>query len=78
LGVVVLEQVEDNNDGRRGVSPSTQRQNSWTYDFVEVSGHNLGSLSLEVSVNTVYIANQFLNTFARAGGGGGWVKFACM
>jgi hypothetical protein len=38
-----------------------QKRNSLTYNFVEVSGHNLGVLRLEVSVYNVNITNQKLN-----------------
>jgi hypothetical protein len=41
------------------------------YNFVEVFGHNLESLILEVSENNVYIKTQFQTTFAERGGGGG-------
>jgi len=37
---------------------------------VEVPGHNLRVLRLDVSVYNVYITNQFQTTFARVGGGG--------
>ena len=43
---------------------TVQKPNSWKYNFVEVSGHNL-----EVSVYNVYIVNQFQTTFAQGGGG---------
>jgi len=36
---------------------------------VEVPGHNLRVLRLDVSVYNVYITNQFQTTFARGGGG---------
>ncbi len=39
--------------------------NSWTYNFIEVAGHNL-----EVSVYNVCIINQFQTTFLKGGGGG--------
>ncbi len=37
------------------------KTNSWTYNFVEVYGHNtiLSVLRLEVSVYKVYVTNQF-------------------
>jgi hypothetical protein len=35
------------------------KPDSWTYDFVEVSGHILRVLKLEVSVYNVSTANQF-------------------
>ncbi len=41
------------------------KPNSWTYNFVEVSGHNLKSF-----LHNVYITNQFQTTFARGQGGG--------
>jgi hypothetical protein len=44
-----------------------------TYNFVEVSGHNLESSQtsgLRIIYN-VYITNQFQATFAGGGGGGG-------
>ncbi len=44
-----------------------EKPNSWTYNFVEIFGHNL---SLKVFVYNVYITNQFQTTFARGGGGG--------
>jgi hypothetical protein len=39
------------------------------YNFVEVSGHNLIALILEVSVHNAYITNQFKTTYAHGGGG---------
>jgi hypothetical protein len=36
---------------------------------VEVPGHNLRVLRLDVSVYNVYITNQFQTTFARVWGG---------
>ncbi len=42
------------------------KPNSWTYNFLEVSGHNL-----ENSQTLLYIANQFQTTFAQGGGGVG-------
>jgi hypothetical protein len=47
------------------------KPNSRTYNFVEVSGHNLIVLRLEVSVYNIFITNQFQTTFARGCGGGG-------
>ncbi len=50
----------------------TQKPNSWTNNFVEVSGHNLQILRVlrfEVFVYNVYIANQFQTTFAQGGNG---------
>jgi hypothetical protein len=44
---------------------------SRTYNFDEVSGHNLEVLRLEVSRYNVYITNQFQTTFVPGGGGGG-------
>jgi hypothetical protein len=45
-------------------SDNNQKPNSWTYNFVEVSGHKL-----ESSIQNVYITNQIQTTFARGGGG---------
>jgi hypothetical protein len=42
------------------------KTNSCTYNFVEVSGHNLESFQAEVSVYNVYITNT---TFAQGGEG---------
>jgi hypothetical protein len=39
------------------------------YNFVEVSGHILRFLRLEVSIYNVYITNQFQTTFAQRGEG---------
>ncbi len=47
----------------------TLKPNSWTSNFVEISGHNLESLRLQVSVYNVYITNHLQTTFAQGGGG---------
>ncbi len=39
--------------------------------FIEIFGHILKVLGLEVSVYNVYITYQFQTTFSRGGGGGG-------
>ncbi len=49
----------------------TQLLNSWTFNFVEVSGHNLESSQTfkpEVPVYNVNITNQYQTTFAPGGG----------
>ncbi len=51
------------------VSIADQRPNSWTYNFVEVSGHILRVLRFEVSVYNVYITNQLQSIFSPGGGG---------
>ncbi len=40
-----------------------KKSNSWPHNFVEVSGHNLGVLRLEVSVDNVNVTNQKLNSW---------------
>ncbi len=52
---------------------TVQKPNSWTYNFVEVSGHNLENSQKKFRYNA-YITNQFRATFARGGGGGSTVK----
>ncbi len=47
-----------------------QKPNSWTYNFAEVSGHNLRVLRLEVSVYNFYTTDQFSNHFFSMGWGG--------
>ncbi len=46
------------------------KQNSLTYNFVEVCWCNLESSQTEVSLYKVYIISQFQTTFAGGGGGG--------
>jgi hypothetical protein len=41
------------------------KPNSWTYNFVEVSGHTLESSQTCGSVYNVYITNQFQTTFTQ-------------
>ncbi len=52
-------------------TPLRLKPNSWTYDFVEVSGHNLESSQTWGFriLYSVYNKNQFQTTFARGGGG---------
>jgi hypothetical protein len=45
------------------------KTNSWTYNFVEVSGHNLKSSETWGSVENVYITSQFQTSFAEGRGG---------
>ncbi len=56
-------------------SKTDQKPNSWTYNFVEVSGHNLASFfRLKVSVYNVHTKNPFQTNFAGEGGGGGKIR----
>jgi hypothetical protein len=50
---------------------TVQKRNSWTYNFVEVSGHNLdSSQTWGFRIQCLpYIAKQFQTTFAQRGGG---------
>jgi hypothetical protein len=45
------------------------KPNSLTYNFAEVSGHNLRVLRLEVSLYNVYLTTQFQTTFTQGGRG---------
>ncbi len=47
--------------------PKTSKPNSWTYNFVAVSGQNESSQTWG-SVYNVYITNKFYTTFAQGGG----------
>ncbi len=55
-------------------SVSSLKPNSRAYKFIEVSGHTLRVLRLEVSEYNAYITNQFQTTFAQGRGGGVGVK----
>ncbi len=48
-----------------------QKQNSWTYNFVEVSGPNLDSSQTGGCIYNVYNTNQFKPLFIKGAGGGG-------
>ncbi len=60
---------------------TVQKPNSWTYNFLEVSGHDLilRALKLEVSVYTIFTLQTNFKPLLLGGGGGGVVKtvFRC-
>ncbi len=63
---------------KRDSSSQVRKPNSWTCNLVEglmFLGIILRVFRLEVSVNNVYITNQFQITFIGAGGGG-WLWIA--
>jgi hypothetical protein len=58
---------------RRWVIPA-QKPNSCTYNFVEVSGHNLEILRLKISIYNVKSTNQFKQLLFGGWGGGPLVE----